>query len=72
MDRENINGKTMAKAKKRPSKSAKAAQRLLESSKLLAEKTDRDKQSGQEFKASVVTPRANSTAMKARPHKKRG
>jgi hypothetical protein len=62
----------MAKTKKRPSKSAKAAQKLLENSKLLAEKTDRDKQSGQEFKSSVVTPRTNSTAMKARPHKKRG
>lgn len=62
----------MAKAKKRPSKTAKAAQKLLANSKLLAEKTDRDRQSGEEFKSSVVTPRANSTAMKARPHKKRG
>ena len=62
----------MAKAKKRPSKTAKAAQKLLADSKLLAEKADRDRQSGQEFKSSVVTPRANSTAMKARPHKKRG
>ena len=59
-------------AKKRPSKKAKAAQRLLEESKLLADKTERDLQSGQEFKSSVVTPRTNSTAMKARPHKKRG
>lgn len=62
----------MAKTKKRPSKSAKAAQKLLENSKLLAEKTDRERQSGEEFKSSVMTPRANSTAMKARPHKKRG
>lgn len=62
----------MANVKKRPSKKTKAAQKLLESSKLLAEKTDRDMQSGQEFKSSVVTPRSNSTAMKARPHKKRG
>lgn len=62
----------MAKEKKRPSKKTKAAQKLLESSKLLAEKTDRDMQSGQEFKSSIVTPRSNSTAMKARPHKKRG
>ena len=59
-------------AKKRPSKKAKAAQKLLEESKLLADKTQRDLQSGQEFKSSVVTPRTNSTAMKARPHKKRG
>ena len=62
----------MAKAKKRPSKAAKAAQKLLENSKLLADKADRDMQSGQEFKSSVVTPRTNSSAMKARPHKKRG
>ena len=62
----------MAKVKKRPSKAAKAAQTLLENSKLLADKADRDLQSGQEFKSSVVTPRTNSSAMKARPHKKRG
>ncbi len=62
----------MAKEKKRPSKKLKAAQKLLDNSKLLADKTDRDLQSGQEFKSSVVTPRTNSTAMKARPHKKRG
>lgn len=62
----------MAKEKKRPGKKAKAAQKLLENSKLLAEKAERDAQSGQEFKSSVVTPRANSTPMKARPHKKRG
>jgi len=62
----------MAKVKKRPSKAAKAAQKLLENSKLLADKADRDMQSGQEFKSSVVTPRTNSSAMKARPHKKRG
>ena len=62
----------MAKPKKRPSKTAKAAQKLLENSKLLAEKAGRDSQSDQEFKSSIVTPRANSTAMKARPHKKRG
>ena len=62
----------MANVKKRPSKAAKAAQKLLEASKLLAEKAERDLQNGQEFKSSVVTPRANSTPMKARPHKKRG
>jgi hypothetical protein len=62
----------MPTAKKRPNKKAKAAQKALENSKLLAEKNDRDSQGGQEFKSSVVTPRTNSTAMKARPHKKRG
>ncbi|HKP68682.1 MAG TPA: hypothetical protein VJV05_05320 [Pyrinomonadaceae bacterium] len=62
----------MANAKKRPSKAAKAAKKLLEASKLLAEKTERDMKGGQEFKSSSPTPRANSTAMKARPHKKRG
>ena len=72
MDREDLTRNIMAKTKKRPSKSAKAAQKLLENSKLLAEKTDRERQSGEEFKSSVMTPRANSTAMKARPHKKRG
>ncbi len=62
----------MPKDKKRPSKKAKAAQKFLEDSKLLAEKTEREMQGGQEFKSSVVTPRSNSTPMKARPHKKRG
>jgi hypothetical protein len=62
----------MAKAKKRPSKAAKAAQKLLSDSKLLSEKAERELQSGQEFKSSVVTPRSNSTAIKPRPHKKRG
>jgi len=62
----------MAKAKKRPSKAAKAAKKLLNDSKLLAEKTEREMQSGEEFKSSVVTPRTNTTAMKPRPHKKRG
>jgi hypothetical protein len=62
----------MSKAKKRPSKAAKAAQKLLNESKLLSEKSEREKQSGQEFKSSVVTPRTNSTAIKPRPHKKRG
>jgi hypothetical protein len=62
----------MPKAKKRPSKTAKAAQKLLNDSKLLAEKTEREMQSGQEFKSSVVTPRTNTTAIKPRPHKKRG
>ena len=62
----------MAKTKKRPSKTAKAAQKLLNESKLLSEKAERDLQNGQEFKSSVVTPRTNTTAIKPRPHKKRG
>ena len=62
----------MANEKKRPSKAAKAAKKLIENSKLLAEKAERDAQSGQEFKSSVVTPKTSSTPMKARPHKKRG
>jgi hypothetical protein len=62
----------MGNVKKRPNKKAKAAQKVLQDSKLLADKAERDAQGGQEFKSSVVTPRANSTAMKARPHKKRG
>lgn len=62
----------MANAKKRPSKAAKAAKKILESSKLLAEKNERETQGGDEFKSSGPTARANSTAMKARPHKKRG
>ncbi|HVF30132.1 MAG TPA: hypothetical protein VNA22_04145 [Pyrinomonadaceae bacterium] len=62
----------MGNVKKRPSKKTKAAKKVLEASKLLSDKAERDLQSGQEFKSSVVTPRANSSAMKARPHKKRG
>lgn len=61
----------MTKPKKRPSKKAKAALKLVNDSKLLAAKTDREAQSGQEFKASVVSPRT-SVANKPRPDKKRG
>lgn len=62
----------MPKPKKRPSKNAKAAQKALAESKLLALKTDREAHDGQEFKSSVVTPRANTTPIKPRPDKKRG
>lgn len=62
----------MTKDKRRPNKKAKAAKKLLDSSKLLTDKIERDTQHATEFKSSVVTPRTNSTAMKARPHKKRG
>ncbi|MGQ0542469.1 MAG: hypothetical protein ACT4O9_11565 [Blastocatellia bacterium] len=61
----------MAKVKKRPSKVAKAAKKILKESELLTAKSERDLQSGQEFKSSVVTPRT-STAIKPRPDKKRG
>jgi hypothetical protein len=62
----------MATPKKRPSKSAKAAKRILSDSKLLNEKNDRDEQSGSEFKKSIVSPRTNKAANKPRPDKKRG
>jgi hypothetical protein len=62
----------MTKQKKRPSKTAKAAQKILKESKLMTEKNDRDSQSGQEFRESVVSPRTNTTAIKPRPDKKRG
>ncbi len=61
----------MANAKKRPSKAAKAAQKILSESKLLADKLESNLQSGSEFKASTVTPRT-SDAIKPRPNKKRG
>ncbi|MFM9904443.1 MAG: hypothetical protein ACKVQJ_07730 [Pyrinomonadaceae bacterium] len=61
----------MPKPKKRPSKNAKAAQKLLNDSKLLAT-SKAAANSGQEFKSSVVTPRANTTAIKPRPEKKKG
>ena len=62
----------MATTKKRPSKAAKAAKKILEQSKLLNTKNDSDVQSGSEFKASVVTQRTNKAANKPRPDKKRG
>ncbi len=62
----------MPKAKKRLSKTAKAAQKLLADSKLLAvTKALQNANSTDEFQASVVTPRT-SAANKPRPHKKRG
>lgn len=63
----------MPKAKKRLSKSAKAAVKLLNDSKLLAvTKAAQDANSGEEFRSSVVTPRTNTKAIKPRPDKKRG
>lgn len=61
----------MPKAKKRPSKNAKAAQKAVSESKLLAAKTAREENDGREFKTSVVTPKT-SAAIKPRPDKKRG
>ena len=61
----------MSKAAKRPSKAARAAKKILGESKLLTDKSDRDGQSGAEYKASVVSPRT-SKAIKPRPDKKRG
>jgi len=61
----------MPKPKKRPSKSAKAAQKAVNESDLLAAKTAREVKEDREFNASVVTPRT-STAIKPRPDKKRG
>jgi hypothetical protein len=62
----------MSKSKKRPSKAAKAAQKILKGSRLLNEKFERELNDGQEFNSSVVTPRSNTTAIKPRPDKKRG
>jgi len=61
----------MPKAKKRPSKTAKAAQKLLAESKMLAS-AKAAVNAGQEFKSLVATPRANTTAIKPRPEKKKG
>ncbi|HEX6123768.1 MAG TPA: hypothetical protein VFZ23_00195 [Pyrinomonadaceae bacterium] len=62
----------MAKEKKRLSKKAKAAQKIVAESKLLSDKSERELQSGDEFRSSVVTPRTNTKARKPRPDKKRG
>ncbi len=62
----------MPKDKKRLSKSAKAAQKLLNDSKLLATtKAAQGTNAGQEFRAAQVTPRT-TVANKLRPEKKRG
>jgi hypothetical protein len=61
----------MVKPKKRPSKAAKAAKRILEESELLRSKTVTDTNAGSEFKPSNVMPKT-STANKPRPDKKRG
>ena len=72
MDNQIIIKENMPTPKKRPSKTRKAAQKILNDSKLLNEKSDRDSQGGEEFKSSVVSPRTNKAANKPRPDKKRG
>ena len=62
----------MATPKKRPSKAAKAAKKILGESKLLNAKSDNDPHAGSEFKPAAVTPRVNKAANKPRPDKKRG
>lgn len=62
----------MAKAKKRPSKAAKAAKKIVENSELLAAaKAKNDTNAGSEFKPVEVVPKT-SDANKPRPDKKRG
>ena len=62
----------MAPTKKRPSKAAKAAKKILEESKLLSTKNDAAQQSGSEFKPTAATTHVNKAANKPRPDKKRG
>ncbi len=63
----------MPKPKKRLSKTAKAAQKLLTDSKLLSDsKAASEANAGGEFRSSVVTPRTNTKAIKPRPEKKKG
>ena len=62
----------MAKEKKRPSKTAKAAAKVLNDSKLLANaKATEDAKTAQTFEAEA-SPNKVSTAIKPRPDKKRG
>ena len=63
----------MPQAKKRLSKTAKAAQKILEDSKLLAaNKTTNDAKADQAFKPNESSIKTNTTANKKRPNKKRG
>ena len=62
----------MAQAKKRLSKNAKAAQKILEESKLLAAtKSNVNSDTDEHFKSADTLPKT-STANKLRPDKKRG
>lgn len=63
----------MPQTKKRPNKAAKAAQKILEESKLLANnKTIIDSKADQAFKSTESSVKANTAAQKIRPNKKRG
>lgn len=63
----------MTQAKKRPNKKAKAAQKLLENSKLLTNvKAKNEANEDQVFKSSDSQIKTNTTANKNRPDKKRG
>ena len=55
----------MPKDKKRLSKSAKAALKTLNKSKMLASAKAAQTNAGEEFKSSVVTPRTNSNGDQA-------
>ena len=59
----------MKKPKKRPSKTAKAAQKLLSESQMLSDSKS-NTTSGSEFQAELPTPRTNVKAIKPRPDKK--
>ncbi len=62
----------MAKEKKRPSKNAKAALKLLNDSKLLATaKAAKDSESDQNFNGETHLPK-QTAPIKVRPEKKRG
>ncbi len=63
----------MAQAKKRPNKTAKAAQKILEESKLLAtNKNITDSKAEQTFKPNESSSKPTTMANKMRPNKKRG
>ena len=63
----------MAQAKKRPNKAAKAAQKVLEDSKLLAaNKTNAEAKADQTFQATESPLKPTTMANKMRPNKKRG
>ncbi len=65
--------KYMAQTKKRPNKAAKAAQKVLEDSKLLANnKANTESKADQTFKPTDSPVKINTTANKNRPDKKRG
>jgi hypothetical protein len=61
----------MPQPKKRPSKAAKAAKKILEDSKLLANKAENEAKADQAFKPDETAVRT-AEAIKPRPNKKRG